>query len=270
LRTFLASLPSGWWIGPSIGLIGILIGYILNRRSRIGPRLVYQQQALRLLGSASPILPEEVEIYFKNQKVPLIARSRVVLWNSGTQTIRSADIVSDDPIRVVVSQESQVLQARVIASTRPVVKFHVRLQPCVSNSVVCEFDFLDPDDGAIIEILHTDEANYPNILGTIRGMPRGLRDWGGRVPYVEVFRMQIPHNVNVGLALLIYLFLAGPSFILLGSRPEWLTPFWQPDFITMLRVVGVLYGTTMIVMGIWLCWRLRHRLPKKLQIDASE
>jgi hypothetical protein len=188
LWTFLASLPSGWWIGPSIGLMGILIGYILNRRSRIGPRLVYKQQALKLLGSTSSALPEEVEIYFKNQKVPLLVRSHVVLWNSGTQTICSSDIVGDDPIQIVVAHRSHVLQAHVIASTRTVNKFHVR--PQSANSVICEFDYLDPNDGAAIEILHTDEKEYPTILGTIRGMPRGLRDWD-RFPFLKLSESRI-------------------------------------------------------------------------------
>jgi hypothetical protein len=127
LQTFLASLPSGWWISPSIGLIGILIGYILNRRSRIGPRLVYQQQALRLIGGSRSALPKEVEIYFRNQKVPRLARSPIALWNSGTQTIHGSDVVSHDPLRIVLSPESQRLQAHTIASTRSVIGFQVRL-----------------------------------------------------------------------------------------------------------------------------------------------
>jgi hypothetical protein len=263
LGTFLASLPSGWWIGPSIGLMGILIGYILNRRSRIGPRLVYQQQALKLLGSTSSVLPEEVAIYFKNQKVPLLVRSHVVLWNSGTQTIRSSDIVSDDPIQIVVSHESQVLQARIIVSTRPVIKFQVRLQPCVSNSVLCEFDYLDHGDGATIEMLHTDEKEYPSILGTIRGMPRGLRDWG-RSPFIAV-----PYARFVG-AIGLFLFGAIQAWSLYNLyNLEWPAYLRTPSSINMLRVLAVLYGIALFAMAILFLWRLRHRFPRKLQISAS-
>jgi hypothetical protein len=269
VSTFLAGLPSGWWIGPSIGFMGILIGYILNRRSRIGPRLVYQQQSLELLGSTRSVLPEEIEIYFKNQKVPLLVRSYIVLWNSGTQTIRSSDIVSHDPIRIVVSQESRVLQARVVASTRPVIRFQMISEPCVSNSVLCEFDYLDPGDGATIEILHTDEKKYPSMLGTIRGMPRGLRDWG-RSPFTDISQRRSPYYAWRMLP--IFLFFVGVTFTLGGSlyNPEWHTYVWQSGLINLLRVVAVFYGITVIALAMWGFWGLRHRFPRKLHIDASE
>jgi hypothetical protein len=196
------------------------------------------------------------------------ARSHVALWNSGTQTIRSSDVVSDDPIRIVVSQESRVLRARVVASTRPVIAFRVRSQPCASNSALCEFDYLDPGDGATIEILHTDEKEYPSILGTIRGVPRGLRDWG-RFPFVEVSRRRSSHYA--GLVLLIYLFLVGATFALAGLlySPEWHTYLWQSGLIILLRVVGVFYGIGLIAGVIWFCWRLRHSFPRKLHIGPT-
>jgi hypothetical protein len=259
---FLASLPSGWWIGPSIGLMGILIGYMLNRRSRIGPRLVYQRGGLRLLGSASPALPEEVEIYFKNHKVPLLTRSYVVLWNSGTQMIRSSDIVSDDPIRINVSQESQVLQFHVITSTRPVIKFQVRSQPCLSNSILCEFDYLDPGDGATIEILHTDKESYPSILGTIRGMPRGLRDWG-KAPILE------PSLRLNGLRMSIALLAVCTVLVSVLYTPAWDTYLWQSGVIYFLRIITFFLGILSIIPIVWFYLKARRRFPSKLYIDAE-
>jgi hypothetical protein len=160
-----------------------------------------------------------------------------------------------------------VLQTRIIASTRLVIKFQVRLQPCVPNSVLCEFDYLDPGDGATIEILHTDEKSYPSILGTIRGMPRGLRDWGQ-----FLFLEDSP-----GLSLMVAKF-SGIFLVLLGVAcilsaflysPDWDTYLWQSRLINPLRGIIFFCGIILVTSVIWSFWRVRRRFPRELHIDAS-
>lgn len=53
--------------GSIIGIVGLLVGYILYRASRIGPRPVYQSRALRLIGKEERALPEDVEILFRGR-----------------------------------------------------------------------------------------------------------------------------------------------------------------------------------------------------------
>lgn len=63
---FLEAISPGW-VGSLIGLIGLIgliITFFLYRASRIGPRPVYQYQALRLIGRAEHTLPEEVTVLY--------------------------------------------------------------------------------------------------------------------------------------------------------------------------------------------------------------
>jgi hypothetical protein len=39
-----------------------------------------------------------------------------------------------------------------------------------------EFDYIDPGDGIVIELLHTSKK-YPKILGNVRGFQRYFRLW---------------------------------------------------------------------------------------------
>ena len=65
-----------------------------------------------------------------------------------------------------------------------------KISPDSRNQVICTFDYLDIGDGGVLEVLHTDEKRYPRVLGTIRGVPKGVLNWG-IVPY------QIPFPVSL-------------------------------------------------------------------------
>jgi hypothetical protein len=58
----------------------------------------------------------------------------------------------------------------------------VAADPTKANRIVLSFDYLNPGDGAVFELLHTDKKPYPVVVGTIRGVPNGVRDWGRIVP----------------------------------------------------------------------------------------
>jgi hypothetical protein len=57
-------------------------------------------------------------------------------------------------------------------------KFAVTVRDDQPNELLCQFDYLDPGDGATIDLLHTAERGRPASLGTIRAVPAGVQDWG--------------------------------------------------------------------------------------------
>lgn len=173
---FLKALSEGW-VGSLIGLIGLIglvVTFVLYRASRVGPRPVYQYQALRLIGGAEHELPEEVTVLFGDKKVQRLAKTHIVIWNSGRATLNGKNIVADDPLRLEFSEDSEVLSARLLNFTRQANKFTVNIHPRCPNRVICSFDYLDAGDGAAIELLHTDEKRYPKVQGSIRGVPKGV------------------------------------------------------------------------------------------------
>jgi hypothetical protein len=60
--------------------------------------------------------------------------------------------------------------------TRPQIKFVAAVKQ--ANILQIQFDFLDPGDGAVIELLHTSASRWPSAAGTIRGIPQGPVDQG--------------------------------------------------------------------------------------------
>jgi hypothetical protein len=105
-----------------LGVVGLIIGvvalwYAFYVRQR--PRLAAQVNSLELVGS-SPALPKELELLFRGEKVPKVTLSRVSIWNMGNVTLRREQIVAADPLLLVTSSGSKVLDARIIVRIREV------------------------------------------------------------------------------------------------------------------------------------------------------
>jgi hypothetical protein len=166
------------WVGSLISLIGLIAAVIIYRASLIGARPVFQLWTLQLLSKESQALPPEVSIFYKGSSITRVTRTQIVFWNSGKSLLQGNDVVKEDPLRFVFEASGLILNAAVVKMTRPTNKFTVNLHPERSNELVCGFDYLDPGDGATIEVLHTAENGFPNCHGTIRGVPSGVQDWG--------------------------------------------------------------------------------------------
>jgi hypothetical protein len=174
----LKTLLNPGWVGSLISLSGLIAALLIYRASRIGARPAFQARVLRLLSKENPALPSEVEVFFKGSSVPRLNRVQIVFWNAGTTLLRGSDIVQDDPLRFSFQTPGKILNASVAKVTRGTNKFAVTIPEDRPNELLCQFDYLDPGDGATIDLLHTAERGGPACLGTIRAVPAGVQDWG--------------------------------------------------------------------------------------------
>jgi hypothetical protein len=257
------------YTGSVIGIVGILVGsilsYIFFRKSRIGPRPTYQMAATRVIGNYSALLNKKVEIFFEGNKVERVSKTQIVLWNSGTSTINGSDIVSSDPINFIFSKESRIVDVTIISCARDVNDLKVEINSIETNKVNCTFDFLDPGDGGIIELIHTDSNVYPIVGGTIKGVHKGFVDKGiitlPILPISKLIRknrkLKITLSVIASLTLILILLQYIFSYLVDKSSLFYLGN--SKIFITMaLALAGG--ATTALLKD----WGTRRQFPKSL------
>ncbi|GGA05100.1 hypothetical protein GCM10008018_58880 [Paenibacillus marchantiophytorum] len=165
------------WIGSFIGALSIIFSIVFYKFTRVKNQVSYKTSFIRLIGKRKS-LSDDVDILYKGISVPRLTKSHIVLWNSGTTTVNGNDIIKDDRLRLEFSEGTQILRANIIKENRRINKLSVQSDVDCSNIVNLNFDFLDPNDGAVIELLHTDQKKYPLIKGTIKGIPKGIIDRG--------------------------------------------------------------------------------------------
>jgi len=255
LKTFF----SQGWVGALLGILaGLLIALFFYRASRIGPRPSYQLKALRLIAKDERALPEEVEILFKGMSVPRLTKTHIIFWNSGRAMLDGKQIVDVDPLRLECSKDAQVLRARIAKATRETNKFEVKINDKSPNEVICRFDYLDVGDGAVIELLHTDEERYPKVQGTIRGVPKGILNWGHFRTSRRPRRIMLFTMLIMGVVIIVVGFLS-PHFPKPSASAE---PFPVWAYV----ILGLVY----ISFPLFTLWTNRRRFPKSLTIEDIE
>ena len=60
---------------------------------------------------------------------------------------------------------------------------------------------LDTDDGCVVEVFHTEGEESPKLLGSIKEMPRGFKNYGQRFPTVYKRGYQV--TIGVGAAFVV-------------------------------------------------------------------
>lgn len=264
---FVLTLLAQNWVGTLIGLIGVVLGVHFYRASRVGARLAYQAGGLRVIGGKEPELPTEVTVLFNNQAVSRVTKTVVVLWNCGTRTISGEDVVADDPLRITFEEEAEILKADVIDRTKDVNKFRVEKSTTLPHEAICWFDYLDAGDGVVMEVLHTSSERFPRIAGSVRGIPRGVADYGGLPIWRSRSRrtyLYSPRNPRqLVWAMLIY----GLVCVVMGilALTDVLSTESPPSRGLELGVGFA--GFVFVAFGLLLLWVTRRRFPRALSVD---
>ncbi|WP_460417393.1 hypothetical protein [Pseudomonas sp. microsymbiont 2] len=272
-------LLSPGWVGSLIGLaglIGALVVYFLTRKRT---SLSYGFVAEHLLGSSSDSLPPQITVQFNGNPIPRLTRSVIVLWNSGENTVMGSDIVERDPLRFHVGTDGKVLSVAVLKASRTVNDFTVqKASPEAPNEAVLHFNFLDSNDGAVVEILHTSEERRPSINGTVRGIPKGLKSIG-RIARSSGLKIDMEGKPARALQLMLSgiatwvpialgAFMALSGFLMSTDLVKVSFPVEKAQEFpsTPMILAGVAYAC----MGVVMLYSERRRHPKCLHIDALD
>ena len=268
------------WLGSILGVLGLLAAVIFYLRSRKVSRIAYQYDATSLVGTSNAAFPDELEIYFAGKPVPRVTVERIVLWNAGNTTLTRSQIVESDPLRLELQNDNaSILKVDVLKRSREVNACSVNLRKNNQRIADISFDFLDPGDGIAIEMVHSGSHKDLAILGTLRGMPGGIKNYGRLTWYAEnrIKKLPFPFNKMGHRFLLMVILFTGVTLIFFellkpqiyavfpnffhNSQPRDPTkPYWFPIFS------GLVYIATSLV----LLWFRRGRYPASLDIFRFE
>jgi hypothetical protein len=168
-------------------------------------------------------------------------------------------------VRCELSPDALALEVWIIKHTRDANKFTAMIDGNSQNRVILSFDYLDPKDGAVVEVLHTDSVRDPVVKGTIRGVPKGIFDRGSPPTARGTMRTsrmtKFTRGVNIGMLLVGLICIA----FALGAPDHMLKSADKPEFTFFTRflflIIGVLYVVT---VGFYL-FNFRRRYSKTLR-----
>jgi len=163
------------YAGLLLGILSILatIYFALKYAERKEPRF-YSLNESKI--AISKDTPADIQIMYKGQKVMRVSSTLIWFWNAGKRPINKEDIPAGQPLLVNLSEPErniEILDVAIRKTSREAINF--RVTKCDTSTVELNFDFLDHNDGAAIEIQHTGtlEATV-TISGIILGASKGI------------------------------------------------------------------------------------------------
>jgi hypothetical protein len=260
------SLLSPGWVGSLIGLAGVISAVVVYLLTRQRTRLGFSYFGEHLLGSSSDSLPQGITVQYAGITIPRLTRSVIVLWNCGENTLLGDSIVKKDQLRFCVREGGRILSIQVVKASRDVNEFVFSPPPPnPENEAIFTFNYLDKNDGVVVEILHTSADKRPSIKGTLRGLPNGLREFGqmSRRPqkrtllarFNSVISTWVPITLG-GLMGLLAVFAPVESFFVFGSTES----------------SSILFALSAAYMGLGALslFSSRRKYPKALHVEALE
>ena len=157
----------------AIGVAGLAVGFVAYLRPRVRVRLAYQMASVRYFDSEDQALPVGAAMTFEGEPIQRLAKATIVAWNAGNEVLRGEDIV--EPFGVSV-EGGRLLGHHLVRVTDDAAGIHVVGSAPGHNRVDLRYDYLNPSDGLVVELVH-DGTGSVEVKGKAKGFG-GPESWG--------------------------------------------------------------------------------------------
>lgn len=129
--------------------------------------LAYTTNSYKIIQKGKSLIPE-LEISYRNKNIEDLTITKYAIWNSGNEVIDSSDIVESKKLMIILKGEKEsILNSEIIAESDESNNFRIDLLQ--DNTALINFDYIDPKEGAIIQIAHTGNNDSLQVDCKIKG-----------------------------------------------------------------------------------------------------
>jgi hypothetical protein len=227
----------------SIG--GFVLAIYYARKSRRMKVLIYETTSpVALATSYSPEGDYKLAVTyqrkgFQEERFESVYTRFLRFANLGRESIRREDIAPANPIQVKIDGV-RTLDIALTQVSRRVNNIEITGQSISENSASAglAFDYLDHDDGGLIQILTVTSQGAVSLMGDVIGMPNGIRNVDETHSETRLSKL--------GPALAI-LFLASSLAISIMSY-RWITGSWRNGWLLSLPFIAL--GIALIIIAL--------------------
>ena len=252
------------------------MGLIALWRSQASGIIAVQSHDVPMIGGGEAVFPDEVEVRYQGTSVPRLTSSNVWIWNAGQKAVRSSDLTRHDPLQLHYSGEILNVRCRRVSHDATLIRADPEASAAdgePSKTIHLSFSFLNAGDGAVFEVLHSGSAEAPKCTGTIVGLRKGPQYWGRA--WASSVYSRVDRTVTLIIAIVVAVAALGvvalgilgdpyiKDFLLIFVDPENLDPTEVPPSWSL-----VLFGCLFVLQTLRPLWKLRHRPPSSLNIEA--
>lgn len=161
-------------VNYTIGVLSLLLAFVsiyLTIKSNKKKEPVYSIKGNNVISGYSSIY-ENLTVAYKGEKVENFTVSKVLIYNRGAETITKEDITTRNQLRLIALNNWKILDASILQFNNSSNKLEIDLDRAES-SVRISFDYLDQNQGAVIQVIHNGlSADDIKLVGDIMGVQK--------------------------------------------------------------------------------------------------
>jgi hypothetical protein len=180
-------------------IVAVMLGYFFLSKGRKRKQIAYTTLEQDVIPRSRDAVPG-LEISYKRRPVKLLSRVTLWLWNAGNEPITGADLKTKLPLRLELGEKVTVLEIGVTTQTRETNNL------TVGEDLLVTFDYLNPNDGAMIDIF-VDKGEYHERADRPLVIMQGEIIGAAQRPSFSVFDSSMSHAtryLTAGLALMAF------------------------------------------------------------------
>lgn len=155
------------WVATLLALVSLVatiaLPIYMGRKSARTPALSYMSYGQKVVSND---FDEDLEIRFRGEKIPRLCTCRLIIWNAGNTSIGSSLFPVCNGPHIALENNAKAVEVRVFRDDSA---NNVRLDES-DEGLKLTFDFLDPGDGFVVQVLHTGEDPDLRLLGRLKGI----------------------------------------------------------------------------------------------------
>lgn len=160
-------------LGIALFLAGNLFSYVLYKKQMQPKQITWDIKSFKLFSDYARDL-NGLRIKYGKRKVHNILVSRIVVWNPGLQPISKEDIASSQFFGITSNQDTELLEARVLATNNSGNQAGYKWQTLgKSKALELHFEYLKPNEGFVLEVIHTGFLEGKEALIVIGDLKNG-------------------------------------------------------------------------------------------------
>lgn len=159
--------PYAWLILSVCTVFSVIYAIYAGVKGKEKKEISYIVNTYEIVRAGKNMIPE-FQISYRGQTIDDLTVTRFAIWNSGNRLLNSNDIVDTKPLSITSNDDGPyILDASIIKRSEESNKFTIDKKS--AHCAELQFDYMDKQDGIIVQILHTGSAKDISLLGLIKG-----------------------------------------------------------------------------------------------------
>ena len=159
--------PYAWAFLGACTIFSVVFGIWQWNKSKRKKELSCYKNSYTIVKGGKSLLPD-LELKYKNEQIQELVITKYAIWNSGNEVLQGSDVVELKPLQVSCNGEkTRILDVKILQESDDTNQFVIA--DVDKEHARIEFDYADPKDGIVIQIMHTGEAQDIIVESKIKG-----------------------------------------------------------------------------------------------------